>query len=439
MDDVEPVKGANPREVAVQVLRRRRSAGQFTEDLLAQELGHTALSPADRALAQELVYGVVRWEAALDWLIERKTTPGRTQKPVLQILLRLGLYQLFWLDRIPDHAAVHETVKLAQQQGFGPQAGFLNAVLRGYIREREATQRLLGELREEQPALGYSQPTWLFERWEKRWGREKAVSLLRWNNAPPPTFARLNTLRADPQSLQKTWQSEQVQFEPKSYPWAEGDLTYELKQHPPLRELRSFKEGWFYIQDPSTLLAPRLLDCRQGDSILDLCAAPGGKTTFLAQSVANQGQIIAEDIDESRLKLLTENCERLGVTCVQSCLTSNDSAQSSQSFDRILLDAPCSNTGVLRRRVDLRWRIRAEEVERLRRIQLDLLRSAVRRLKAGGTLVYSTCSLDEVENQGVIAEFLAAQSDCRLEEERELLPFQDQVDGAYVARIRRLE
>ena len=161
-----------PREIAVRVLQRRDAGADYVENLLDTALNDEPLSPADRGLCQELVYGVVRWQAALDWLIARKTE-GRTQKTGLQILLRLGLYQIFWLDRIPDHAAVHETVELAKQLGFRPQAGFINAVLRGYVREQEATRAQLDELKVREPHLGYSHPAWLFERWQQRWALKK--------------------------------------------------------------------------------------------------------------------------------------------------------------------------------------------------------------------------------------------------------------------------
>ncbi len=177
-----------------EVLLQRRAGGSFTEDLLERALAKTGLSAVDRALCQELVYGVVRWQAALDWLISRKTDE-REQKPGLQNLLRLGLYQIFWLDRIPDHAAVHETVELAKRNGFGSQTGFVNAVLRGYLREQAEARKLLADLKISRPALGWSHPEWLVARWQKNLGVEKTAQLLEWNNTPPKTFARVNTLK----------------------------------------------------------------------------------------------------------------------------------------------------------------------------------------------------------------------------------------------------
>ncbi|MDB6019593.1 MAG: hypothetical protein JWR19_4082 [Pedosphaera sp.] len=435
MSLLKVVSDQKPRQIAVRILKERLLEGKYAENLLESELAAHPLSSADRGLCQELVYGVVRRQATLDWLIARKTA-GRTQKTLLRILLQMGLYQMFWLDRIPNHAAVNESVDLAKELGLGSQAGFVNAVLRGYTRERVETERLLEELKVREPALGYSHPDWLYQRWATRWDREKAVSLMEWNNTPPPTFARVNSLKTDAGNLMKQWEAEGVKFLPMQRGWVEAELVFQLESHPPLAGLRSFQAGFFYIQDPSTLLAAREMYARPGETVLDMCAAPGGKTTFMAQQMQNNGLIVAEDNNAERLSLIQENCARLGVTCVKVELTSAN-AKSDLRFDRILIDAPCSNTGVMRRRVDLRWRISPEEIERLRLTQLELLRNAAARLKAGGTLVYSTCSLEPEENSKVVEEFLGTHADFKLASQRELLPFADGVDGAFVARLIR--
>jgi 16S rRNA (cytosine967-C5)-methyltransferase len=457
------VSGQKPRQIAARVLQQRRAGGGFVEDLLENALHGASLSPADRGLCQEITYGVVRWQATLGWLIARKTS-GREQKPALQNLLRLGLYQIFWLDRIPDHAAVHETVELAKQNGFGAQAGFVNAVLRGYLREQDETKKLLAGLKISQPALGWSHPEWLVARWQKRWGIEKTASLLEWNNTPPKTFARVNALKfrrgelpesqtagggasvpasrlvrslappKDAGDLLTRWREENVEYDFVRRDWLEENLVFELKSHPPLHSLASFRDGWFYIQDPGTLLAVGRLGPQPGETILDFCAAPGGKTTFIAQLMNNQGRIVAQDVSDERLKWIQENCARLGVTCVETVLPLALDPRPS-TFDRVLVDAPCSNTGVMRRRVDLRWRIQPEEIERLCIAQLDLLQQAAMQVKPGGVLVYSTCSLEPEENGEVVKQFLSDHADFKLESERELLPFVDGVDGAYVAKL----
>jgi 16S rRNA (cytosine967-C5)-methyltransferase len=458
-----------PRQIAAQILQRRGEGGEFVEDILDSTLAQARLSTADRGLCQELVYGVARWQTTLDWLISRKT-PGRTQKAALQNLLRLGLYQIFWLDRIPNHAAVHETVEQAKQSGFGPQAGFVNAVLRGYLREFDATKTLLAGLKTSQPHLGYSHPEWLVTRWQKRWGAHQAAQLMEWNNTPPKTFARVNALKfatdesaaaeqlpgaaklKDAGSLLTQWREENVEYDFVRRDWFDENLVFELKAHPPLAKLPSFRQGLFYIQDPSTLLAVRELQPQPGETVLDLCAAPGGKLTYIAQLMRNEGQLVAHDIFPDRLKLIQENCARLGVTIAETILAqefpgsaapvsslNRKSEIGNRKFDKILLDAPCSNTGVMRRRVDLRWRIRPEEIDRLHATQLDLLSRASERLQPGGTLVYSTCSLEPEENEVVIHEFLGRETGFRLETKRELLPFADATDGAFVARLVKKE
>ncbi len=405
-------------------------SGGFTEDLLEHALARAGLSGPDRRLCQELVYGVLRWQAALDWLIARKTA-GRAQRPMLQTLLRLGLYQIFWLDRIPDHAAVHETVELARKNGFAAQTGFVNAVLRGYAREAEPTEALLADLKRTQPYIAYSHPEWLVSRWRDRWGIEPTTALLEWNNSPPGTFARVNTLKARSEEVQDQWRQEGVEFEPVARCWLDENLMVEFKSHPPLAGMASFQAGLFYVQDPGTWLAVCEIGAQPGETILDYCAAPGGKLTGMAQQMQNQGRLVAHDTSKDRIQWIKENCGRLGVTCMEIA----QPAELRGPFDRILVDAPCSNTGVMRRRLDLRWRIRPDEIQRLRTIQLELLDRVAPMLKPGGTLVYSTCSLEPEENEAVVKEFLGRESRFKLERERTLLPFVDGVDGAYVARL----
>ncbi len=425
----------NPRQIAARVLSQRLTSGDFTENLLETALAAARLSPPDRALCHELVCGVVRWQATLDRLIARKTDSAREQRPALKNLLRLGLYQIFWLDRIPPHAAVHETVELAKHTGHGTQAGFVNAVLRGYLREVDEIKKILADMKLSQPALGWSHPEWLVEKWQQRFGGEDLQKLLAWNNLPPKTYARVNTLKTDAGRLVERWREENVEYDFVRHDWTGENLAFELKSHPSLNTLGSFRDGWFYVQDPSTLLAPVMLGAQPGEMILDLCAAPGGKTTFMAQVIGNQGRIIASDISPDRLKMVRENCVRLGVTCVES-FANWQLAVGRQKCDRILIDAPCSNTGVLRRRVDLRWRLTPQEISRLQKAQASLLEQAAGSLKPGGILVYSTCSLEPEENSEMVRQFLSTHPDYTLDIDRQLLPFADRVDGAYVARLK---
>jgi 16S rRNA (cytosine967-C5)-methyltransferase len=422
------VAGEKPREIAVTVLVQRQN-GEFVEVLLDRAMERSALRPEDRRFLQELVYGTVRWELTLDWLITQKTG-GNPQKALVQNLLRLALYQMFWLDRVPSYAAVNETVEIAKRKGLLAQAKFINAVLRGYGREAEATRTKLAEFKTTNLALGFSHPEWLWRTWEKRWGKEKAVQLLEWNNSTPTTFARVNTLKTTREALLKQWEEEGITFEERSFPWIPNGTVLRMVKQPSLAALDSFQKGLFYVQDPSTLLAVEMLDPQPGETILDLCAAPGGKTTYIAQKMRNEGRIVAEDVDPKRLKLVVANCARLGTTCV-----SIEPAPAA-IFDRILVDAPCSNTGVMRRRVELRWRISPEEVHRLSKIQVNILHAAAKRLKPGGTLVYSTCSLEPEENSAVVREFLTENPKFKMERVRDLTPMENGTDGAYCAKLR---
>jgi 16S rRNA (cytosine967-C5)-methyltransferase len=431
------VREQKPRQIAWRVLSAAPAGGEFLESRLDRELAGVRLSRPDRALCQELVYGVTRWRRALDWLIGQKTA-RLPKRPGVAVLLRLGLYQMFWLSRIPDHAAVHETVELAKALGFHAEAGFLNALLRGYAREREPAIARLGRLRMEEPGLGYSHPDWLCARWRERWGGGNLAALLEWNNSPAPVFARVNTLKTAAEPLTQAWTAEGVVWREAVFDWTGPGLLYQIEFPPPLTQLPSFQAGGFYVQDPSTLLAVKELEPRAGERVLDLCAAPGGKTTFAAQLMLNQGRVLACDESQLRLGLLRENCARLGVSCVETALAADvPGGADPLEFDRVLVDAPCSNTGVLRRRVEARWRVTPGEIERLRKAQLVLLRQAAPRVRPGGRLVYSTCSLEPEENEDLVRAFLSERADFQLIRQRTLLPFRDGVDGAFAAVMER--
>jgi 16S rRNA (cytosine967-C5)-methyltransferase len=344
------------------------------------------------------------------------------------------LYQLFWLDRIPPHAAVNETVAAVQTLEPGPQAGFINAVLRNYARQIPETRQLLADLRTRDPAVGWSHPRWLVNRWQTQLSPAELQAFLAWNNAPALVYARVNTLRCDAARLIRAWRDENVDYDFVRHDWIEENSAFLLRHHPPIERLKSFQEGAFYIQDPSTLLPVHLLAPQPGERLLDLCAAPGGKTTLIAQRIDNDGQLVAAENDARRRERLRQNCERLGadVTVVPP-----EDPRAQGPFDGILVDAPCSNTGVLRRRLDARWRLRAPEIQRAQRLQVDLLCQALNRLRPGGRLVYSTCSVEPEENNAVIEKTLASMPGVEPVSIRLLHPARDQVDGAFAALLLR--
>jgi len=418
--DGSPMIAKTPREIALHTLRRWEQGDTHAATLLSGAL--PALEGRNRALCQELVYGVIRQCAALDWLIEERTD-GRKQPSLVQMLLRLGIYQIFWLDRVPGHAAVNETVALAHRCDVGRATGFINAVLRQSLRETDTMRAALEALRETHPAIVYSHPDWLVRRWQAQWGRPDAITLLKWNNQPADNYIRLNSLRPH---LSKP------EGEPIKFDWAKKSIRCLAPNSIPAT-LPGFAEGAFYIQDPSTLLAVDMLNPRPGEAVLDLCAAPGGKTTAIAAHMKNDGRVVATDIREDRLKQLRENCKRLGADCVEVMPLGTDVRE---KFDRVLADVPCSNTGVMRRRVDLRWRLQPRDLQAVVKIQREILRRAARNVKPGGLLVYSTCSLEPEENEQIVKAFLERNGAFGLEAERALLPWHDGVDGAYVAALR---
>ncbi len=387
------------------------------------------MSSVDRGLIQELCYGTIRWQAALDWLVERRT-PDRRPPPAALSLARLGLYQLFWLDRVPDHAAVNETVEAARTLDLDAQTGFLNALLRGYARESDATRLLLADLKISDPAVGWSHPRWLVERWRHRLGDAALQSLLAWNNTPAQVFARINTLRTDAGRTIEAWRTEGVEYDFGRWDWVPDTLVFRLRRHPPLDKLKSFEDGWYYIQDPSTILSVAMLAPKPGERILDLCAAPGGKATLIAQFLDNDGRVIAAEPDPRRQERLRQNCERLGADVE---VIGPEYADPMGPYDAILVDAPCSNSGVFRRRIEARWRLTLQELGRFEKTQSELLDTAAPLLRPGGRLVYSTCSMEPEENRDRIDAFLAAHPGFRLDTARQLDPSRDNADGAYAA------
>jgi 16S rRNA (cytosine967-C5)-methyltransferase len=415
----------NARELALDLLNHWPESRLLADELLERSLTESSLSSSDRAFVTELFYGCLRRRLSLDFLLAQLAT--KAPRPIVANVVVLGLYQLLYL-KTPAHAAVNETVALAKKNAGVTEAKFVNAVLRRAQREFNALLAKLGDTRQQKPWIYYSHPEWLWKRWEARLGGELTAALCDWNNQPPALYLRVNTLKTSEKPTD-------VCVESTNHPlcWRVADMSG-------LFRTRSFANGEFYMQDPSTLVAVDVLDPQPRESVLDMCAAPGGKTTYIAQKMQNRGRIIAADSSNSRLALVGENCRRLGVEIVATLAcegTRLDRCLRGEEFDRVLVDAPCSNTGVLRRRADLRWRLNEEEIGRLAALQVKLLDSAAKFTKRGGILVYSTCSLEPEENERVVETFLASQKKFTLDSTRSLFPPRDGVDGAFVASFRR--
>ena len=417
----------NARELVLDLLNRWPESRLLADELLDQALDDSSLIGPDRAFATELFYGCLRQGLTLEFLLAQLVT--KPPRPVIANVLKLGLYQLLFL-KTPAHAAVNETVALAKAGAAIAEVKFVNAILRRAERERDALLAKLLATRDAKAWVYYSHPEWLWKRWAARLGREEAGTLCEWNNQPPSLYIRINTLKT-------SMKPADIEAEATDNP-----LCWRVTKTAGLFQTKSFANGEFYVQDPSTLAAVDVLDPQPGESVLDMCAAPGGKTTYIAQQMQNRGRIIAADSTNSRLALVGENCRRLGVEIVATLAcegTRLDRCLRGEQFDRVLVDAPCSNTGVLRRRVDLRWRIVESEITRLAALQGKLLAAAAGFTKSRGVLVYSTCSLEPEENEGVVAEFLAKHPAFTMEMTRALFPPRDGMDGAFVARLRKAD
>ncbi len=411
-----PNRPTNIRSVAVEVLQGWAQTDRFALDILDEACRRSGLSGPNAAFLHDMVLTSLRNLTLLDHWIHG-LTDGKHLDHRTRWLLRVGLCQVILLA-VPSHAAVNETVAAAGKSG-----ALINAVLRRATREPERFQV--------DPALPLSvrssHPEFLVKRWIKRMGIAKAEALCEWNQSQAPLFVRANALVEG---------AEQKLAELEGLEDAGGGF-FECASLP--RE--AVKAGLCYVQDPSTAIAPLMLAPDPSHAVLDACAAPGGKTTFMAALMANSGTLIACDASSARLERLRENLNRLRVhnTAIHHFDLAGEQPPpfAEKQFDRILLDVPCSNTGVMRRRIDVRWRLKEEEFTALAAQQKRLLERGLKWLKPGGSLVYSTCSIDKEENQDVVSAILAQHPDFELIESRLVFPPKDQMDGAYAARIVR--
>jgi 16S rRNA (cytosine967-C5)-methyltransferase len=446
------------RSLALQVLLDCRRHEGFVGEVLDRHLAGSPLSAADRRLATQLCYGVLRRRGTLQALVEPFVRrPPQRVEVWLWDALHLGAYQLALLESIPVHAAVHETVELAGAYNRPGARGFLNAVLRKLVSlltaeaavgpaadalplERGAYRRLAQPLLpdpQDHPveylAAGFGLPAWLVQRWLPRYGVEECLRLGFWFASPAPLTLRVNPLRIDREALLAALASAGVRAEPGSHPQA-----IRLGDFAVVRELPGFAEGWFCVQDESTMRVASALAPPVAGRVLDLCAAPGGKTTHLAELMGGRGTILACDVDEQRLQTVQALAARLGHTCIQTLLIhrEGESGLPSGLFDAALVDVPCSNTGVLGRRPEARWRLGPEDIAQLVSVQTHLLTLAAERVRPGGVIVYSTCSIEPEENQHVVQAVLAARPDLLLQAEEEARPGCP-ADGGYWVRLLR--
>ena len=412
---MSPVLKAGPvsqaRYEALHILVRVERDRAFADIALEHALERARLDPRDAALCTEIVYGTLRWRRHLDWrLAPHLKRPLAKLDPWVRALLRLTAYQLLFLDRVPRWAAVDEAVSVARLKSRAPgPAEFVNAVLRSLTRRLEPPRLPSDPI--EAAGIRWSFPDWMAGRWMRRYGTEEAERLMAALNERPPLTIRANTLRISREDLARRLRDEEL---------AETDPTALAPEGLVVRRgavarWGAFTAGWCSIQDEASMLIARLLDPRPGELVADVCAAPGTKTTHLAQLMGNRGRILAFDPNAARLRLLTQAAGRLGVSIVETHVggVAAVSGRWKDRCDRVLVDTPCSNLGVLRRNPDVKWKREASDLERLAEKQRGILTTAAALVKPGGRLVYATCSLEPEENDDLVQGFLERHPDWR--------------------------
>jgi 16S rRNA (cytosine967-C5)-methyltransferase len=418
----------DPRSVALSALRQI-VRGKHADDALEKAGNRATLSNLDRQLATELVYGAVRQQRTLNVLIDRLLRKPEKPTSDLRLLLQLGIYQLRYMDRIPPSAAVNTTVNLAKTNGLSGLAALTNGVLREYQRQQESlvSNWHQSESLVEKIGVEYSFPDWLVEHWLEVLGENGTIELCNYFNQSPAIDLRVNKLKTDRATVLTALIEAGINAVPIDYLEQGIRLTGKVGAIP---RLPGYNEAWWSVQDSSAQLVADLLDPQPGEVVVDACAAPGGKTTHIAELMNDRGVVWSIDSSSSRLKQVMQNCERLGLQSVQ--MRTGDGRQQADlvgKVDRVLLDAPCSGLGTLHRRADARWQKTLANVQELGKLQAELLESCASWVKPGGTMVYATCTVHPIENAQVIQPFLAAHPEWSISPVSNFLGTLTNIDG----------
>ncbi len=424
------------RLAATKILCDVTTKGAWANVALAQMLRQEKFSDLDRKFCTELVYGTVKAGASLDWKISKylKRPLSKVDDKILAVL-RVGLYQVFFLDRVPNSAAVNESVELAKKFCGLSASKFVNGVMRSAVREPHKSNFPSGDDLQSL-ALRTFHPLWLVKLFAEEFGLDATKQLLAFDNDDPPLCLRVNRLKTTREEVLDALISFGLQAEPSTLA-PEGII---CRGHGALDKFQPLRAGFCQVQDESSMTAARLLNPAAGEFVIDCCAAPGGKSTHLAELMNNRGRIIAADVYETKLEHVKQNAQRLGIKIIEPLLI--DARELGDKFpgqaDKVLVDAPCSGLGVLRRKADLRWRKTSDELKDLPTLQGEILSSAAKTLKRGGCLLYSTCTITRRENQEVVEKFLAEHEDFQLIDMQMLLPHVTNTDGFFSAKLTKV-
>lgn len=399
---------SNPRQVAFNAVRNVIVKGAYAEVALDRAFSQASLSPQDYGLVSELVYGIVRRQRTLDALIDQfASKPTSQQPPKLRLILQLGFYQLRYLTQVPPSAAVDTSVELAKSNGLGKLSGVVNGILRQYLRQQDTIgdPLQLPDNPIEKLGVQHSFPDWLIQLWCDEFGEATADQLGAWFNQSPSIDLRINPLQTTRTAVETALTQANLNYSP--LPWLPLSLRL-ASGVGKIEKLPGFTEGWWTVQDWSAQLVSYLLSPQAGETIIDACAAPGGKTTHIAELMQDQGKIWACDRAANRLKKVTKNAQRLSLQSIATLVGDVRALpQFDNTADRVLIDAPCSGLGTLHRRTDLRWRQTPDNLVALATLQQEILRAGAKWVKPNGVLVYATCTINPLENEAVIEAFLS--------------------------------
>lgn len=395
----------NPREIAVNILNEINEEEAYSNISINRNIGKD-ISSLDESFIREIVYGVIESKLLIDWIIMQfSKIKIKKIAPIIREILRIGVYQIIFMDRIPDSAAVNESVKLAKKYGHKGSVGFVNAILRNISRNKnniELPERNIDST--EYLSVKYSHPKWMIKKWIKDFGLNFTEELCLANNEKPKLNIRVNTLKIAKQELM-------YKLKKRGFDVKEGEYAYDciiIDNPVRITDTDEFMNGFFQIQDESSMLVAQIMNPKPGDLVIDVCSAPGGKTTHIAQKMENEGKIIARDIHEYKLNLINGNIERLGINIIQ--LEQYDARKLDERLiekaDCCLVDAPCSGLGLIRRKPDIKWSKEEDNLSEITKLQYEILMNSSKYVKKGGVLIYSTCTIQKEENIILVRKFI---------------------------------
>lgn len=416
------------RAIATHILNRYDRSDSYIDKLLESELRSNDLSRKDKALLTQLVNGTVRWRAKLDWvLIGFFHGEFHKSMNIVKNAMRIALYQILFMDKIPEHAAINESVELVKQIQGQKAASLVNGVLRNIARNKENIR--FPDEKEDRDfylSIVHSHPKWMTKRWIKLWGEDFAVKLMEANNEIPYMAMRVNKLKATTEQVEKYLEENEVNFEKSIY----HPSSYKVKNlGNSIVKTEVFQEGFITIQDPSASLAAELTAAKPGMKVIDLCAAPGGKSFKIAEMMENKGKLVSNDKYWGKLKMLSDEAERLGITIIEQQKEDAAECSAEEKADVVIIDAPCSGSGTFSKKPDIKWKREIEDIYKLNKIQKNILKNAPNLIKDDGAIVYSTCSIDPEENIAIAEWFLQTFPEFKVDPAENYLPADVCKDG----------